>query len=343
LNPGIKKVLKFVLFLGIGLGLVYLSVKDIINSPQNREDIKNALSNAHYSWIGLAMLAGVLSHLVRAMRWGMLIEPFYKKPQLKNAFFSVIIGYFANYAPLPRLGEVYRCVILNRYEKTPFTELVGTIVVERALDFLMMGIFLVVMLLLRAEKVYSVVMAKGQSYFHDKIIWFQSHIIIIAAALLIVFAALYFILKRQKTFLEAVKKFLLGFWIGIKGVAKLKSPLLFCFYTIAIWVLYLLAAYFCFFCFDGSSGLTLADGFVVLIFGAVGVIVSPGGTGAYQVLVSKAFIYIYHFTNALAIALAWVLWGSQFILIVTLGLISLVLIPILNKNEEAGDNTVKNS
>lgn len=248
----------------------------------------------------------------------------------------------ANYAPLPRLGEVYRCVILRRYEKTPFTELLGTIVVERTLDFLMMGIFTVLMLIVSAGRVYSVVITKGQIYFRSKMVWLHSHLIIIVAAIAIVLLGIVFILKAKKGLRDKINKIAKSFWGGIKGVSKLKNPLLFWFYTVSIWVMYLLAAYFCFFCYKETSGLTLADGLVILVFGAVGVIVSPGGIGAYQILVGKAFLYIYHIAKPINIALAWIIWGSQFVLVVFLGLISLLLLPIMNKNEEVRVDSVQN-
>lgn len=338
MTSSVKKAIQILVFLAIGIGLVYLSVKDI--SSADWQQIKT--SHPQYWWLLLAMAAAVLSHWLRAVRWRMLIEPFAPKPSRKNAFAAVIIGYMANYAPLPRLGEVYRCVILRRYEKTPFTELLGTIVVERTLDFLMMGIFTVLMLTLSAGKVYSVVMDKGQVYFQNKMSWFNAHLLLIVIAILIVLAGIVLILRIKKGIRDKIMKVVRGFWAGIKGVSKLKNPLLFWFYTISIWVMYLLAAYFCFFCYKETSVLTLTDGLVILVFGAVGVIISPGGIGAYQILVGKAFLYIYHIAKPINIALAWIIWGSQFVLIVFLGLISLLLLPIMNKNEEVRVDSVKN-
>jgi uncharacterized protein (TIRG00374 family) len=46
-----------------------------------------------------------------------------------------MIGYFANLA-LPRLGEVTRCTVLAKYERIPFQKSFGTVVAERAFDFI---------------------------------------------------------------------------------------------------------------------------------------------------------------------------------------------------------------
>ncbi len=38
---------------------------------------------------------------------------------------------------LPRLGEVTRCAVLGKYEKLPTSKLLGTVIVERAIDMVM--------------------------------------------------------------------------------------------------------------------------------------------------------------------------------------------------------------
>lgn len=50
-----------------------------------------------------------------------------------------MIGYLANLA-IPRLGEVLKCTFLSKYEKVPAEKLVGTIVAERAVDVVSLGI-----------------------------------------------------------------------------------------------------------------------------------------------------------------------------------------------------------
>jgi glycosyltransferase 2 family protein len=329
LSPTLKKVLKSLLFLGIGVGLVYLSVKDITS-----KDIDSIRNNPpRWWWLIASMLVGLLSHWIRAIRWRMLIEPVAEKPGQRNTFFAVMIGYMANYAPILRFGEVYRCGILSRYEKAPFTTLIGTVIVERTIDVLMLGIFFILMLLLRAEKVYNVVMPKITTYLNTKLNLLSSHILIVIIALVIITGGLIFILRKRSGIFGFAQKYIQGFWQGIKSVGKLKKPLLFWFYSVAIWMLYLLSTYLCFFCFNETSSLTLADAIVVLIFGTMGIMVAPGGVGAFQILIKNVLEKIYRIPGTVPFAMAWLIWGSQFVLIVTLGLISLVLLPILNKND----------
>ena len=54
-----------------------------------------------------------------------------------------MVGYFANYA-VPRLGEVTRCGILARYDKVPFAESLGTVIVERIIDVICFLLFVAI-------------------------------------------------------------------------------------------------------------------------------------------------------------------------------------------------------
>jgi len=342
LSPFIKNVLKFLLFLGIGAGLVYLIVRKI--TPKDWDNIKLAAANANYFWIVLSMILGAVSHLLRAVRWQMLIEPVDKKPGLANTFSAVMIGYMANYA-VPRLGEVSRCGVLSRYEKTPFATLVGTVVVERGIDLLMMGLCFVVMISLSFNKVYTIVKDKATLIIESKLdsIKHINPVVLIVVAVVLV-AGIWILYKKRNQLFGFASKFINNFLGGIKSVGNLKRPFLFWFYSVAIWVMYLFMLYVCFFSFSETSHLSLADGLVVLTFATLGVIAPvPGGIGAYQWLVISVLTHIFFISQSVSFTLAWMAWGSQLALILILGVISLVLLPLINKNDKAGSVTIEDS
>jgi uncharacterized protein (TIRG00374 family) len=338
----VKKTLKFLFFLAIGAGLIYLIVRGI--TPEDWANIKIAAIKANYFWVVLAMAVSGVSHWLRALRWKMLIEPTGKAPKISNTFFSVMIGYMANYAPLPRLGEVYRCALLSRYEKIPFVAMLGTVIVERVIDTLLLGVLFFVMLFVSFSQVYPYIKAKSSTFIHDKLSHLEhSNLLLIGIVVVILAVIVYIYIKKKDAIWGFAGKYIKSFGDGLKSVAKLKRPGLFWFYSIAIWVCYLLGPYLYFFCFEETSHLTVADALVVLIFGTVGIIITPGGTGAYQILVIKVLTRIFLISFTISFTFAWITWGSQLLLIVILGLISLLLLPLMNKNEEDRGNTVQNS
>ena len=107
---------------------------------------------AKYSWIGISLIFAIYSHISRSRRWILLIEPLNYKPKLWNTFNAVLFGYLANYA-LPRAGEVTRCISLGKKEKIPVDSLIGTVIVERAIDLLSMFVILFILLIARFRKI----------------------------------------------------------------------------------------------------------------------------------------------------------------------------------------------
>src|SRR5262245_11479680 len=124
-------ILQYIFFFALGIFLAWWSIRDL--SKNDKSEIKDALNHARYLLIVPVLLVLLLSHYLRGVRWGLLIEPIAHKPANTNSFLSVMIGYLTNLA-FPRLGEVVRCTVLARYEKIPVDKLLGTVILERIID-----------------------------------------------------------------------------------------------------------------------------------------------------------------------------------------------------------------
>jgi hypothetical protein len=84
----------------------------------------------------------------------------------------------------------------------------------------------------------------------------------------------------------------------------------------------------------------LREGLSIFSLGTLGVVFTPGGIGAYHVIVQKVLLS-FGIAATIAIAFPWIVWGSTFVVLISLGLISLILLPLLNKedNGTAGKTT----
>jgi glycosyltransferase 2 family protein len=144
---------------------------------------------------------------------------------------------------------------------------------------------------------------------------------------------LFFFFRKKSTgvFMNKIKGFIQGFVDGLKSVKSLKRPYLFIFHTVLIWFLYVTSLYLGFMCLKETGQLGVGAAFAVLIFSTLGVIFVPGGTGASQALVTETLTVIFNISFTFAFAFAWLMWTSQFVLILLLGVISLILLPLLNK------------
>jgi uncharacterized membrane protein YbhN (UPF0104 family) len=142
LKKKIVNILKYSLFTSLGVLLFWL-----VYRGQDFGNIWHTLRfEVDYRWVALSVFLGILSHISRSMRWLIALEPLGEKPRKSNTFIAVIMGYFMNLL-LPRMGEVARCVVLNRYEKISLPKLLGTVITERIVDVVVLFLFTAVVVL----------------------------------------------------------------------------------------------------------------------------------------------------------------------------------------------------
>jgi uncharacterized protein (TIRG00374 family) len=324
---------QYFFFAALAVFFVWLSVRGM--DHEKWEQLKKAMDHAHY-WLLVPVFSLLLvAHWLRALRWRQLMEPMGYHPSVINTFFAVMIGYFVNLGA-PRLGEVIKCTILARYEKVPAQKLVGTIVAERAFDviclLLVFGLtfvfqFDIISSLVR-DYVYPAFQNKNGQTAYRKIIFLVMGFVIFGIVLKILFSRYAHINLVQK-----LKDIMTGVWHGLISVRALKNKPLFFFYTVGIWSMYLLSTWCGFFAIDETSRLTVADALTVLAMGSVGMILSPGGIGAYALLVMET-VALYNIPKEpYGQALGWLLWFGQFLSFVIFGVISFILIPRVNRQK----------
>lgn len=180
-------IIKYSFFLGVGVFLVWWQF-DKMNNFQ-REQFYETLLDANYWVVMPVVIMSVLSHVSRAVRWKILIEPLGYKPSIKNTFYTVMCGYVAN-TFLPRVGEILKCSLLARYEKIPINKLLGTIVIERIFDLICYFILIVITFLIQLNYISDFVKQKLEQLANKNILsesWLQILIALLSFALVIIF------------------------------------------------------------------------------------------------------------------------------------------------------------
>lgn len=317
---------KTIFFLGIGVLLIWLVVKNL--TEKDKTEILHSFKQADFGIITLIMLFGLLSNVSRAIRWQIMIEPLGHKPGFLNTFMAVLVGYLANLA-VPRLGEVSRCGILKRYENLPFDSVFGTVVIERLIDtlvLLMVSLFTVIFQFnLLSTKLGEAYHSLFNSFPNKKVV-----LLIFISIILILFLLRKRLMKT--TLVIKIKSVLNGFSEGFKTITKLKKPFLFVFHSLLIWIIYFFGIYVGFMSLPETSTLGIGAAFAILFFGTFAFIIVQGGIGAYQIIVQNTLL-IYGISANVGYALGWIIWSSQTLTVIVGGLLSLILLPLLNKNK----------
>lgn len=331
---------KLLFFLGLGIFFIWLFVRHL--TPVEKREIWDSLGQANYIWILLSLFIGMFSHISRSIRWKMLMEPMGYRPRFINVFLAVFIGYFANLA-LPRLGEVSRCGVLARYEKIPFQKSFGTVVTERAIDILTFALLFLLNLVLQFGKVSNYISQKIIVPFRDKLIAFDgtNYLIYIVAAGIILVIFIFYYLRRQfnhTRLYRRINEVAQGFLEGLKSLARIRKPGWFIFHSIVIWILYFVMTYVVFNCLPETKGLPLTAGFAVFVFATIGVMIVQGGIGIYPAIVAETLL-LYHIPETKGYAMGWLLWTGQTVMLVLAGIISLILLPLVNKRTNGKDRS----
>ncbi len=342
-------ILKFLAFFGVGMSILYVVYRNQNAAYQAQcaldgvasadcsllNKILSDFGRVNYAWISVVVGCFMLSNWSRAVRWKMLIEPLGHQISVANAFWTVNLGYFANLG-LPRMGEVVRAASLARYEKIPLEKVIGTCVVDRLFDFLCLIVVVGIAFSLEYQTLYQFLnenmgSKNGGGLFQNPIVLGILGMGFVGLLLVAIFWKKIIQLPIAQKVISLAK----GFGEGLITVKDTKSPVLFLLHTINIWLMYYLMAYFCFFAFPPTAGLSLTVALMVYVFGAFGVVIpSPGGMGTYHVLVVAALALYSSVSSVDAFSFANIFFFSVNIFgSIAFGILALILLPILNRGK----------
>jgi len=319
------KVIQFLLFFAIGAFLFWLIYKD-----QDINRIQSVLKNdVNYFWIIISLIIGLLSHMSRTSRWRILVKPISHKPRYLNTFLAIMVGYLMNLA-IPRMGEISRCGVLSRYEKISFTKLLGTVVAERAVDMASLLLLLLVVILSQFRQVLYF-LSENPEIETKLLAIVTSPILIVGGVLLIILIYIFRNTLQNTLVYKKVTAFLSNLKEGFISIRSIDHKGWFLFHSAAIWVLYYLMLYAVFFAFDFTSHLSLLAGLTTFVFASFGMVAPvQGGMGAWHFMAIEA-LALYGIAKTDGVIFAFVAHASMTVMIIVIGIISLLILPFINR------------
>lgn len=277
---------------------------------------------ANYWWILLSVVCVTLSHMSRAYRWRFMLEPLGYNIKYKNSLMAVFSAYLINYG-IPRSGEVARATILTNYEDVPFEKGFGTIVAERIADLILMLLIIATTLILQFEFIYK--------FFSEKLNANLIYVVITLIPLSII--GLLILRKSKHQLILKIKGFINGLIEGMLSIFKMKKKWAFIFHSFFIWGMYLLMFYTTTFAFESLKDIPIAAVLIGFISGSFSFAATNGGTGSFPVAIYAAFS-LFGIPEEPSTTFGWVLWGSQTLMTILCGALSLIYLPIYNKEKK---------
>tara|TARA_B100000886_G_C20405318_1_gene484479 strand:- start:749 stop:1726 length:978 start_codon:yes stop_codon:yes gene_type:complete len=312
------KWIKYVFFLFLGIGLMYLAFKN-----QSPKALIAQLKDVNYLWVIISVFFGFTAIISRGFRWVILLQNLNFSVSKLNSIYAVAIGYFTNIA-IPRAGEITRCTSLNQTEDVPVDKLFGTIILERAIDFIILISLVLLVLILKFELFleFLAIIFEGQALDLGSLIGVGLSAM---AILIILFVLAKRILKKSAIYIK-IKTFIDGMKDGFKSINGLKNKSGFWAHTFIIWLMYLLMTYVCFFSIEATRMLNLADGLYTMVIGGFGMVAPvQGGIGAYHYIVKEGLM-ILDISEDSALLFASIVHTAQTLMTLSVGGISILMV-----------------
>ena len=322
-----KKVLQVIFPLLLGIFILVWVYRDF-NFQRVGEVMLHGLD---YGWIALSLLFGVFANLFRGWRWKLALEPLGEYPKTANCVYAIFISYASNLV-IPRVGEVTRCGVLSKYDGISFPKSLGTVVSERMIDTLCVGLITGVVLLLQMPVFATFFAETGTNVGRYAEVLTSGHFYLIILCVLAILVLAFFLIRNIALFAK-LKGILQNVWQGIVALKDIKQIPLYMIYTLGIWACYFLEFYLAFFAFDFSAGLGISAGLVMFVVGTLAVIVpTPNGAGPWHFAVMTMMI-LYGVGKEDAGIFALLVHGIQTFLLILLGIYGLLALPFTNKTK----------
>lgn len=315
----IGKVLTILIPLLIGTGIIYYQFTTLTSDEIAK--IKVSFQKANYYYILLSLIIACIGYWSRAYRWRYSLNHLGYQTKFSTNFFTVCVSYLVNFT-VPRSGEITRAALLKKYENVPFDKAFGTIVAERIVDLLIFFLFVLIGFIMQFDTIYKFLLSQNISLENLILFGIVGFVLFVIFILIWIYAEWNLILK--------LKKKLSGLIEGITTVYKMKDKWNYIFHSFFIWFSYLMMFYVAIFALPETKEITFDIVIMGFIFGSLAVGFTNGGLGAYPFSIALIFS-LYGITKDVGIAFGWLVWTSQTVLAIFLGLLSYLLLPIFNK------------
>lgn len=327
-----KDIIKFVFSLILTAVFLYIAFYNV-----DFGEVLNTVSRASIFWIVVFVIVLISSHYLRAVRWKVIISSVKSDTSMKNLFGALMVGYGVN-CVIPRLGEITRAVMLGKWEHISRSSMFGTVVLERVIDVIFLGLSVIA-----AALIYN-----GDIYLSFP--WLKTTLYI-TSVLIAAFLVFLFLVVRYKEKFYGVIINLLGrisenlahhagyvFRMLTEGFSSLKGTknyILTFLLSILIMFLYALNSYIGMIMI-GMQNANFGMAWVLMSISAIGVVIpTPGGTGSYHALAKSALVLLFGYGEVISLAYAFLTHIISYFLFI---IFALIIFFVLNRYH---DNLIK--
>ena len=315
MKVSIKKILKYIGSAALAILLLWVSFREV-----EWAEFRAQVKACRWEFILLSMAAGSFAFWLRAIRWRQLLLPLDPSVSRLTAFNGVNIGNISNFI-FPRIGEFIRCGVITRRSKITYDKVLGTVVLERGWELLVMLLLLAVVVVGGINRFGGFFVEQIWTPLASRLSFSLWWIVVLLA--LAGLAGLWAIWRYRdtNTLCSKVWGIFRGLGQGFSSCLRMDRKWLFFAYTAFIWVMYWLMAASIMWAAPFLDGLDLIDALFLSLVGGLGFAVPvPGGIGAFHFIISLALSAVYGIPMEMGIIYATLSHTSQAITQILFGL-----------------------
>lgn len=316
----ISKWLSILLPVLLGVYLIYYSYSQF--TPEQITEIKGYFKNANYTYIVIAAFIAILGNASRAYRWKFSLEHMGYTSSFANNFMAVNIGYLLNLT-VPRSGEISRALVVKKYNGIPFDKGFGSIVAERIVDMIVLLFFMMLAVFLQFDI--------AKAFILDKIPLMKLLMVSVFGIVAFGVLLLIYFYSKSKLILNLKEK-VSGLKEGLFSLIHMEKKWTYFFHTIFIWFSFIAMFYVTIFVFPETSVLSFGAVVTSFVVGSIAIAFTNSGFGSYPFLISKILLF-YSISETVGNAFGWIVWTSQMLVLVLLGVLSFLLLPLFNRSK----------
>jgi glycosyltransferase 2 family protein len=327
----LRRIFGYILPVGLTIIFLYIAFYNV-----NLSEVFSYVGRASIPWTILFILLFFFSHFIRAVRWKYLLASVSSSIKVRHLFGALMVGYGVN-CVVPRLGEVSRAVLAGKWEGLSRSTLLGTVILERLIDIIFLGLSVIISVWLWSEDLYV------------KFPWLKSTLYITMIITAAAFIFLYLVIRYKEHFYgllvrltsrisdKAAHRLAYIFEMLVQGFGSLKGVknyLIVILLSAFIISMYALNSYIGFFTLgmQNIQPVSLRMGWVLMSISSIGVAIpTPGGTGSYHTLAKSALVLLFGFSEVVGLAYAFLTHIVSYILFV---LTAIIIYFVMSKRYE---------
>ena len=144
-----KKALKYLVSIALMVAFLRWAIQGT-----DLDSLWNSLRGVSTGWVLLLVATTLVTLVLRAWRWVVLMRPFAPDVTVVDATRALCICYVGNIF-VPRSGELLRALSLKWSRGTSISSVLGTVVVERILDVIWLLLFIGASILLLRDRIFT--------------------------------------------------------------------------------------------------------------------------------------------------------------------------------------------